>query len=376
MKMKTGFKTVLTLTLSFIMASVFVSCGGNGTTDPVTVPTSFTYAVGKNPSGIAIDSSGNVWVTNQGDGTVTELLYTPTPAGPSWAPNPSGPIKVGNGPTDIAIDATGNVWVTNSSDSTVTELNVSGSLIGICNVEIPAGTNKFDTNPTAIAIDVSGNVWVTLPGKEPLSIGGPPGSAVIKLTLVSGQLSISSFTAGFGPGAIAIDASGNVWVANVGGDDESIIQNCSVTKLSTLGTVLGTFTLGLNSSPVGIAIDISGNVWVTNPFLNTVTELSSSGALIGTYAVGNFPYGIAIDSAGNVWVTNAGSSAVPGTAIMELDGDGQILNTFAVGNNPVGIAIDATNNVWVSNYGSNSVTVWTGAASGPQFRPYNGPVWP
>jgi YVTN family beta-propeller protein len=56
--------------------------------------------------------------------------------------------------------------------------------------------------------------------------------------------------------------------------------------------VIGTYSVG--NSPGGIAIDGSGNVWVANYGDNTVTVLSSSGALIATYSVGSHPAGIAV----------------------------------------------------------------------------------
>jgi streptogramin lyase len=324
------------------------------------MPPFFTYAVGHNPSGIAIDASGNVWVTNAGDSTVTELLYNSSQSGPSWSPNPSGPFKImGDFPSGIAIDASGNVWVANQGNNTVTELSYSGA---------PIGTYSVGNSPCGIVIDASSNVWVTLRGEgiSAVPYAAAASDTVIKLTLVSGQPSISSFTVGVGPYGIAIDASGNVWVAN---DFDG-----TVTELSSLGPVLGTFlTLDKSSSPSNIAIDSAGNVWVTIPGANTVTKLSSSGAVIGTYTAGNNPYGIAIDASGNVWVTNAGDNTV--AEYSPING-ATLVNTFTVGDYPESIAIDSMNNVWVANTFGNSVTVWLGAASGQQFRPYAGPVWP
>ena len=79
------------------------------------------------------------------------------------------------------------------------------------------------------------------------------------------------------------------------------------------GKTVGTYAVGTN--PQGIAIDSSGNVWVANNGSgngsgSNVTELNSFGATVGTYAAGAGPNGIAIDSSGNVWVTNSGSNTV------------------------------------------------------------------
>jgi hypothetical protein len=98
-----------------------------------------------------------------------------------------------------------------------------------------------------------------------------------------------------------VDQSGNVWVANYGSNN--------VTKLSSAGATLGTYSGGTN--PIGVAVDQSGNVWVANASSNNVTKLSSAGATLGTYSVGSGPqYDVAVDQSGNVWVANYGSNNV------------------------------------------------------------------
>ena len=92
----------------------------------------------------------------------------------------------------------------------------------------------------------------------------------------------------------------NMWIANSGSN--------SVTKLSPTGAVLGTFTIG--SGPAGIAFD-GTNMWVANSGSNSVTELSPSGAVLGTFAVGTRPEGIAsARTTHTIWVTNSGSTSV------------------------------------------------------------------
>ena len=84
---------------------------------------------------------------------------------------------------------------------------------------------------------------------------------------------------------------------------------------------------------------------------NNVTELNSSGVVVGTYAVGTYPVAIAVDSSGNVWVANDSSNNVT-----ELNSSGVVVGTYTVGSEPVGVAVDSSGNVWVANVGSNNVT--------------------
>ena len=235
-----------------------------------------TYTVGSS-TGIAIDASGNVWVTNglSSGGTVIELNSSGTTL---------GTYPAGNGPEGIAIDASGNVWVTNNVNSgTVTELNSSGTTLGTFHVGIA---------PAGIAIDASGNVWVANTG----------GNTVTELNSSGGQVTGSPFPVGNTPFAIAIDASGNVWVANGGSNN--------VTELNSSGGQVTGSPFPAGNGPTGIAVDASGNVWVVNTGGNTITELNSSGAILGTLPVGTYPTGIAIDASGNIWVANSGSLTV------------------------------------------------------------------
>jgi len=155
------------------------------------------------------------------------------------------------------------------------------------------------------------------------------------------------------PYGIAIDASGNAWIANEAGT--------GVTELSTIGTVLSTATTGFTGSgnvlgPQGIAIDRTGNVWLANTAANSVVELTSSGGFTGNYTSGNIsgPTSIAMDSGGNAWVTNFN-----GASIVELNSGGTagsaITGTGNTISNPAGIALDSSGNVWVANGGPSTM---------------------
>ena len=326
------------------------------------VPPASTFTVGTNPSGIAIDSTGNVWVTNEGSNNVTELLYTPPPAGPSWAPNPSGPFPVGINPSGIAIDALGNVWVTNFGSDNVIELNSSGTQIG-------KFTNGIGPNPSSIVIDSMGLLWVTNQG----------GNSVSELNSTGGLIT-TPYTAGItAPKGIVVGAVGLQWVTWVANMGSAAAPGNSITGLNTAGAVIAQYTVG--TEPNSIAIDPSDNLWVANFGSNNISELNTGGGVIGTSPytpVGiDGPDAVVIDTAGSVWVANYGSTAAPGTTIIELNpADGTTINKFTVGNNPSSIAIDSLNNVWVANYSDNTVSLLKGAATGPQYRPYPGIVWP
>jgi len=153
-------------------------------------------------------------------------------------------------------------------------------------------------------------------------------------TLVTGVFS--------NPRGLAVDASGNIWGVNSSGGS-------NVIELSSTGAVLGSFSAG--SNPFAVAIDSGGNAWVANLSSSNVTEISPSGTTVGTFGVGGSPRDLAIDASGNVWVPNSG-----GTTVTELSSSGTTLGTFTVGSAPITVAIDAGGNAWVTNNTSHTVS--------------------
>jgi streptogramin lyase len=116
------------------------------------------------PSSLAADASGNVWVTNSGNASVTKFDNTGAVAFNSTAGGFSSPSA-------IAIDGSGNAWVANAGNNTVTKLNAAG-LSGIA-----YSSNGLST-PKSIAIDGSGDVWVANGGSNQVSAFTASGAAL------------------------------------------------------------------------------------------------------------------------------------------------------------------------------------------------------
>ena len=131
-------------------------------------PVPNTYVAGSFCFGNAIDSAGNIWVANGGNGTPGTAAGDSNISKLSPFGQVIGTYVAGTGPIGIAIDKSGNVWVENygngtpgtaAGESNVTELSPSGSVIGTYVAgSYPAG---------GIAVDTSGNIWVTNWGAAP-----------------------------------------------------------------------------------------------------------------------------------------------------------------------------------------------------------------
>jgi len=134
------------------------------------------------PWGVAIDGSGNVWISNTNGGvggSISEFNSSGSPISGSGGFTGGG-LSV---PEGLAIDGSGNVWVANEFYAgSVSEFNSSGTAISGASGYQSAGLNQ----PVGIAIDGSGNVWLT--DDETMSITEFVGAATPVVTPVVANL--------------------------------------------------------------------------------------------------------------------------------------------------------------------------------------------
>jgi streptogramin lyase len=227
------------------------------------------------------------------------------------------------------------------------------------------------SQPQGIAIDAAGNIWVANLGSSTLS----------EFTRMG--LAISSGTGYKGgglkePTAIAIDLTGNAWVANLEGTGESEFQGYVPVSPS------GGYAVCTGPSSHGLAIDGQNQVWFGNEFgfsavvdaegsqnAGCIGVLTNAGTTVGSYGSSYLdgPFGIAIDATGNVWISNQS-----GNSLTELSSTGTAISPFAgyTGGGldvPDSIAIDGGGNVWAVNAGNSALAKFSsaGVALSPSY---------
>jgi YD repeat-containing protein len=258
----------------------------------------------------------------------------------------------------VSTDPSGRLWTLEQLESKVRLQTFSAEGVYSTFYEINVGASASAVfEPAALAVDASSNVWVADTGNNRVvefrtSKVSPPGRHI------SSILTVGSAGAGAGqfnrPQGIALDPSGNVWVADTG--------NNRLEEFNSGGTfVRSTGSSGGNnlqfSQPLAIATDPSGNLWVADTRNDRVEKLTSAGAYSlqaggAGSAGGNLarPVGAATDSAGNVYVADAGHDRVQefnssGTFVRQFGGAGTGAGQFQ---NIVGIAVGTGNNVYVA----------------------------
>lgn len=297
----------------------------------------------QNPETVAIDASGNAWVTDVLGQSLTELSpwgsVTATFSGSSNFDHPFG----------VAIDGSSNVWVsncsTNCTPSAITGVGgsvsqVSGGTVTIAKLNPSAASLN---QPEAVVIDKSNNVWISNTHGNSL---GELDAGCTSSSCTASNLPISTESAPIGLG---IDASGNQWVTGTG--TGNVVEFISGVIQSPITGLL---------SPYGLALDASSDVWIASEGGNRVWEVvhgtSSATAYHPTGAAMSSTYGVAIDSAGNVWATNQ-TGGVSGS-VSELTQASSYATGFSFAttganyNWPQFLALDASGNVWVANCGS------------------------
>lgn len=347
------------------------------------------------PVALGVDGNGNVYVADFLNQTIRKI----TPAGQvSTLAGQAGVAGYGDGtgsaalfyyPQGLCVDASGNLFVT--SGDVIRKITSAGEVTTFAGSTTGngssdgTGTGASFNAPAGVSVDAAGNLFVaddrnhclrkvtsqqvvtTLAGHA--GLGGISGRA-------DGVGSAAQF---YTPGAVAVDASGNVYVA-----DSSNNSIRKITKAGLVTTLAGSATgdqgsadgTGLDASfnmPTGVALDAAGNLLVADSYNHTIRKITPAGE-VSTFAgraesQGSadgaadaarfyFPTGVALDGSGNVYVTDGNNHT-----IRKITSDGTV-STLAgsVGDRgyvdgtgsaarfdyPMGLAVDGSGNVFVA----------------------------
>jgi trimeric autotransporter adhesin len=403
---------------------------GTGVVSPGGGPTAYgdggpaTSAFLHLPSGVAVDSSGDVYIADTADNIIREV--TPdglinTIAGDSY---PSFLGDTGQainaelyGPEDVALDSSGNIYIADTQNGRIRQVNTSGVInsyagdgtIGYAG-DGAAGTSAEIWAPYALAVDSSGDVYFVENGDSRIRV--IKASTTFASDIASGTAPVSgnistvagNGSAGFAgdgsaatnaelnfPSGIALDSSGNLYIADalnlrvrkISGTNISTVAGNGVMSYSGDG---GAATAAQMNSPQAVAVDPSGNIYVADTANNVVRRVTTDGIIrpsaghgsagfggdgnAATSAQLNGPRGLAVDSAGNVYIADTKNARVrmvaPSGTISTVAGNG----TSGYGGDsaaaasaqlytPVGLAVDASGNLYIADFNNNRIRMVT-----------------
>ena len=266
---------VLNDTASSLLSFAPGATGNVAPTSTVSGPTSTLSG----PFYAAMDHGGDVWVANNGNNTVIEFTQAELAAGGS--PNPVVVLSADATPSivqpsSLAFDRSGDLWVVNSGvapslvEFTPSQLAASGAPTPAVTITGPALSG-----PASLAIDASGNAWVgndtsntiVSYGRGQLNTSGSP-TPVVTLAAAAGSINA--------PDSLAFDRSGRLWVAN--DVTPGSVVAFSPAQLASSGAPVPAVTLASDGTsihdPDGLTFDPFGNLWVANFLGNSVAEFS------------------------------------------------------------------------------------------------------
>jgi len=256
------------------------------------------------PSSVAVDSSDNVYVADTGNNTIRKITSSGVVTTFAGTANPVGAYADGTGaaaqfnsPYGVAVDNSGNVYVSDQSDFTIRKIT-PGSVVttlaglsgGIGSADGTGSVARFNS-PAGLAVDSSGNVIVADLLNNTIRKVTPAG-VVTTIAGVAGSHGSSDGTGQaarfYYPYGVSTDSSGDVFVADA--------LNCTIRKITSAAVVTtiagtpyqqgssnGTGSAALFYYPFGVAADGSGNVYVADTYNSTIRKISS-GYVVTTFA--------------------------------------------------------------------------------------------
>jgi hypothetical protein len=312
------------------------------------------------PQGVAVDSTGTVYVADRYNNTIRKV--TPTGvvttlvglAGSSGSDDGTGSDARFNQPYGVAVDSTGSVYVADYGNHTIRKVTpvetnwVVTTLAGLAGSSGNAnGTNSTArfAYPSGVAVDSAGNVYVADYLNHTIRKVTPVETNWVVTTLAglagsNGSADGTNSTARFAwPLGVAVDSTGSVYVTDYNNTIRKVMPvgtNWVVRTVAGLaqldqsgfpvsGSADGTGSVARFYRPAGVAVDTNGSAYVADSFNHTIRKVTTAGMVTtlaglagfdisadGTGSAARFalPYGVAIDNTGNIYVADQASEKI------------------------------------------------------------------
>ena len=376
-------------------------------------------------SGIAIDPAGNIYISDTGNEVIRAIDSSTgiinTVAGVKhYIKNYHAPDYFGNGgpaigavfgresPKSIVFDLDGNLLIADSENHAIRKIQTGSVITHAGTVGTPGytgdgglATNATLREPKGIVVDSSGNVFIAVGSGDRGYIRKVDYATGI-ISTIAGNIDATLMGSGglatdarlIGPTGIAVDSSGNIYIAEPEGD---VIRKINVST-GIIDIVAGTpgargYTVGdgilatsaVLNFPSDVAVDSAGNVYIADSDNARIRKVDAITGIISTIAgTGDWGYsgdgglainatlyspkGIALDSSGNVYIADRVSHVIrkvdSATGIIStIAGNGSGLGPFGDGGlataagllYPEGVAVDSKGDIYIADTENNAV---------------------
>jgi len=324
-----------------VVAGTINTVAGNGTAGGIGDGGSALLAELWEPRGVWVDGSGHLFIADQYNARIREVIAgTITTVAGNGTGGFSGDGGVAtsaqlNRPMHAIADTSGNLFIADYANMRVRKVsggNIStvagnGRSCGAAGDGGPA-TSATLCNPSAIAVDPSGDLFIADTGNNVIR-EVTPGDVISTfagngIQGSSGDGGLATSAALNAPSGVTTDASGNVYIADTGNNVVRKVSGGNITLFA------GSYAAGYSgdgglatsaklNSPVGLTVDGSTNVFIADQGNGAIRKVAA-GTITTAFPFGS-PQSVAVDSSGNIYIANGGCCAwkvTPGGAVSSI----------------------------------------------------------
>jgi sugar lactone lactonase YvrE len=317
--------------------STFAGTGRRGSADGLGTAASFNAPAGVAVDGsgsiYVADTNNNLVRKVSVSGYVTTLAGS----GVSGSSDGVGTAASFARPAAVAADSAGSVYVADTFGNRIRKISPSGAVTLLAgsgrsgNTDGNGGLASF-FQPNGVAVDSLGDVYVADTMVNSIRKITPEGvvSTLAGSTMTGSNDGTGSGASFSGPRGVAVDGSGNVYVGDTGNHlVRKVTPSGTVTTLAGSGkpgSADGTGVAASFTSPAGVAVDALGNVYVADTGNNKLRRVTPDGVTttvggrsdngpgsvdgIGSLAGFARPQGVAVGPGGSVYVADTGNSSI------------------------------------------------------------------
>jgi sugar lactone lactonase YvrE len=369
-----------------------------------------TSAMLSHPTGVAVDAAGDLFIADTGNNRVrvvdpSGVISTAAGNGVTGYSGDGGPATSAAlfQPSGVAVDAAGNLFIADSANQRVRRVDPSGVISTV------AGNGRFGysgdggpatsaslNSPYGVTVDAAGDLFIA--DAANLRIREVDPSGVISTVAGNGSQGYLSGYSGDGaaatgaqlyrPNGLALDAAGDLFIA-----DSLNNRVRRVDPSGVISTVAGNGSYGFSgdgglatnarlTSPSGVAVDAAGDLFIADTFNNRVRKVDPSGVIStvagngvpgysgdggpATSAALFQPFTVVVDGSGNLFIADSFNhrirkvdpsgviTTVAGNGTAGYSGDGGPATAASL-NYPYSVALDAAGDLFIADYFNDRV---------------------